>query len=528
MQQGDFGNAKLLILMNEQKERINDITLVDYLYVNDKDGISRINIIPEGVQSFVGTDFSSRDYFKDAKATLQPVFSNGYLGVDGIYRITVAQPIVNRDTGQFLGIVGISMPTVQFFEHYGNVHDVGTQFLVAFDNNANILATPSSNLVGKNFFGEEIQSNFQNNEQQIQDYRDLFNGKSSSSIGDFGRGERIATREAVFVLEKPEYFIAVSTPTATISPQLDDLLFKGTLELFVMLAGALAGVLGLIAFMARWNKTLSEGIKKRTNELDKSNRQLTEANEQLKVHDRLQREFVNISAHELRTPIQPLIGAAELIESQFSEKDKIEVTRPEIEMILRNAKRLERLSSDILQISRIDSGALKLNKENFSLAYIIAEAVKDAKAQSNFDPDKVTITYYPDDIFVLADKEKITQVMTNLITNSIKFTNEGTILVFTQKASDGNTVLVEVKDTGAGIDQEILPKLFEKFVTKSDKGTGIGLYISKKIVEAHGGTIYGGNNLDGIGATFKFTLPLIDERMQERPNPPESAISDPD
>jgi signal transduction histidine kinase len=216
------------------------------------------------------------------------------------------------------------------------------------------------------------------------------------------------------------------------------------------------------------------------------------------------------------------------MESQFSEKDKIEVTRPEIEMILRNAKRLQRLSSDILEISRIESGALKLNKENFSLAYIIAEAVKDAKAQSNFDPDKLTITYYPDDIFVYADKEKITQVMTNLLTNAIKFTNQGTILVSTQKASDGTTLLLEVKDTGSGIDEEILPKLFEKFVTKSEKGTGIGLYISKKIVEAHGGTIFGGNNPDGIGATFKFTLPLVDESIQERPNSTESAISDPD
>jgi signal transduction histidine kinase len=475
-------------------------------------------------RALLGQTFHQEIISKKRKHRCSRFFSNGYLGADGIYRITVAQPIVNRDTGQFLGIVGISIPTVQFFEHYGNVHDVGTQFLVAFDKNANILATPSSELVGKNFFGEDIQSNFQNNEQQIQDYRDLFEGKSSSSIGDFGRGERIATREPIFFLANPEYFIAVSTPTATVSTQLEDLLFKGTLELFVMLAGTIAGVFGLIAFMARWNKTLGEGIKKRTNELNESNSQLTKANEQLKVHDRLQREFVNIAAHELRTPIQPLIGAAELMESQFSEKDKIEVTRPEIEMILRNAKRLERLSSDILEISRIESGALKLNKENFSLAYIIAEAVKDAKAQSNFNPDKLTITYYPDDIFVYADKEKITQVMTNLLTNAIKFTNQGTILVSTQKASDGTTLLLEVKDTGSGIDEEILPKLFEKFVTKSEKGTGIGLYISKKIVEAHGGTIFRGNNPDGIGATFKFTLPLVDESIQERPN----SISDPD
>src|SRR5213593_5262850 len=163
------------------------------------------------------------------------------------------------------------------------------------------------------------------------------------------------------------------------------------------------------------SKKTSELIS-RTEELEISNRNLEKAYEDLKIHEKLQTEFVNIAAHELRTPIQPLLGAAELIESQFQGKDKIEVTHPEIEMILRNAKRLERLSSDILEISRIESGALKLNKENFSLAYIIADAVKDAKAQSNFDPEKLVITYYPDDIFIHADKEKITEVIANLLT----------------------------------------------------------------------------------------------------------------
>jgi signal transduction histidine kinase len=236
-----------------------------------------------------------------------------------------------------------------------------------------------------------------------------------------------------------------------------------------------------------------------------------EANEQLEVHDRLQREFVNVAAHELRTPIQPLLGAAELMESQFNEKDEIRVTRAEIEMILRNARRLERLSSDLLEVSRMESGALKLNREKFSLAYIIAEAVKDAKAQSNFDSDRLSITYHPDDIFVHADREKIGQVIANLITNAIKFTKEGTISISTQRDKDGRTVLVKIRDTGSGIDPEIMSKLFEKFVTRSEKGTGIGLYISKKIVEAHGGIILGENNLDGPGATFRFTIPLSEE-----------------
>ncbi len=157
------------------------------------------------------------------------------------------------------------------------------------------------------------------------------------------------------------------------------------------------------------NESLAESNRQlqiANSKLGEANEQLAQANEQLKVHDKLQNEFINVAAHELRTPIQPLLGAAELLESQFNGKDDIKVTKPEIGMILRNAKRLERLSSDILEISRIESGALKLNKENFSLAYIIADAVKDAKAQSNFDPEKLVITYYPDDIFIHADKKR--------------------------------------------------------------------------------------------------------------------------
>lgn len=512
MQQGDFDNENLLILMNEQKERINEITLVDYLFVNDMDGISRINIVPEGVQSFVGTDFSFREYFTEAKATLQPVFSNGFLGADGIYRITVAQPIINRDNGQFLGIVGISMPTVQFFEHYGNIHNVGAQFLVAFDKNANILATPSSDLVGTNFFGEEIQSNFRNNEQQIQDYRDLFEGKSSSSIGDFGRGERIATREPVFVLGEPEYFIAISTPTATIAPQLEDLLFQGTLELFVMLAGVIAGVLGLIAFMARWNKTLSKGIKERTSELDDSNRQLMEANKKLVSADRMQKEFINIAAHELRTPTQAIMAYAEALQN-----DAIPTGPEDYDAIARNARRLQRLTEDIIDVTRIEGGRLTLKREKFSIDEVIKSAIKDAKSQ---EPNSsVKLVYEPKGLIIEADKDRISQVIYNLLTNAIKFTKEGSVTITTlmahnlQDAEGGQDFLIEVRDSGTGIDADIFPQLFSKFATKSEKGTGLGLFIAKSIAEAHGGTIAARNNEDK-GATFTLRIPMPNGSVQ--------------
>jgi signal transduction histidine kinase len=506
MQQGDYANEELLKLINEQKERINEITLVDYLFVNDKDGISRINIIPEGAQSFVGRDFSSREYFTEAKSTLQPVFSNGYVGADGVYRIAIVQPIVNRQTGEFLGVVGISMPTVQFFEQYGNVHDAGTQFLVAFDKNANILANPSSDLVGKNFFGDEVQSSFQNNEQQIKDYQDLFNGKSSSSIANFGPRERIATREPVLVLGKPEYFITVSTPTSTIAPQIDDLLFKGTLQVFVMIAGVLAGVVGLIMFMARWNKTLSDGIRKRTSELNDSNRRLMESNEKLTNADKMQKEFINIAAHELRTPTQAIMAYAEALQN-----DAIPSGPEDYDAIARNAKRLQRLTEDILDVTRIEVGKLTLKSEKFMIDEVINSAIQDARSQ---EPNSnVKLLFEPKGLVIEADKDRISQVIYNLLTNAMKFTKEGNITIKTSVAPDlenGDSrqdLIIEVSDSGTGIDADIFPRLFNKFATKSEKGTGLGLYITKSIAEAHGGTISARNN-DNKGATFALRIPM--------------------
>ena len=203
-----------------------------------------------------------------------------------------------------------------------------------------------------------------------------------------------------------------------------------------------------------------------------------------------------------------------MIENGFGDKDKVEVTRPEVEMILRNAKRLERLSSDILAISRIDSGSLELYLETFGLSHIIALSVKDVKSQVGFDPEKLEITYRADDIFVSADREKITQVTMNILANAIKFTDRGTIAIETSRVNANKFARVTIKDTGAGIHPEIMPRLFEKFATKSQNGTGIGLYISKKIIEAHGGTIVGGNNSDGSGAFFSFTVPLAHEEQE--------------
>ena len=231
--------------------------------------------------------------------------------------------------------------------------------------------------------------------------------------------------------------------------------------------------------------------------------------EKLQEADRLQREFIHVAAHELRTPIQPILGMAELIEGTLQKKRDSTIKPEEIEMIARNARRLQRLSEDILDIARIESNSLTLHKSLFNLKDLLTLLVEDCRKQIQMDGRDVKIFYQqPDDIKVYADKERIMQVLGNLLSNTLKFTKQGTITIRSEQSDDKSQLTVKVTDTGLGIDHTLLLRLFTKFATKSDKGTGLGLYISKSIVEAHGGRIWAENNTDGKGATFTFTLPI--------------------
>jgi two-component system, OmpR family, sensor histidine kinase VicK len=226
--------------------------------------------------------------------------------------------------------------------------------------------------------------------------------------------------------------------------------------------------------------------------------------EQLEAHDKMQREFVNIASHEMKTPTQAILGYAELLE-RYPEK------REEVYTIKRNAERLQRLTTDILEVARIESQTLRLNKERVNLSEKILNVLKDVKNQiPSSSTLKILFTEPREPIYVQADKLRIYEVIANLLTNAIKFTKEGTInIIANAKNNDSKEVIISIKDTGAGINPEILPRLFTKFATKSDIGTGLGLYISKGIVEAHGGRIWAENNPDGKGATFTFTLPVM-------------------
>jgi signal transduction histidine kinase len=234
----------------------------------------------------------------------------------------------------------------------------------------------------------------------------------------------------------------------------------------------------------------------------------TDLYEQLKVHDKMQKEFINIAAHELRTPIQPILGLSEVLQSKIKDNEQ----RGLIDIILRNAKRLQRLTEDILDITRIESQSLQLKKEKFNLNEIVISVLTEYGSRTG-SKNNVKITFASKgDFIVEGDRGRLGQVLSNIMNNATKFTQEGNIDISLEKLQDDKTVVLSVKDTGSGIDPDIMPRLFTKFATKSHIGTGLGLYISKSIVEAHGGRIWAENNLDGKGATFSFSLPVINKR----------------
>ena len=255
-----------------------------------------------------------------------------------------------------------------------------------------------------------------------------------------------------------------------------------------------------VGFMVYSNRKTSVESFKSIFELLWNERTLNE--ELLKTY-KMQKEFINIVSHEMKTPTQAILGYSELLEQHPENNSEI------IASLKRNASRLQRLTNDILELSRIESQTLRLNKEKVNMNEKIRNVINDVKGQIH-NPDKLKIAFsetkYP--IYVQADKTRLYQVIANLLTNAIKFTEEGTISISTNIKDNNNELIVTVTDTGEGIHSDILPRLFTKFATKSNIGTGLGLYISKNIVASHGGKMWAENNSDGRGATFSFSLPV--------------------
>ena len=271
-------------------------------------------------------------------------------------------------------------------------------------------------------------------------------------------------------------------------------------------------------FESLWNQTeLFEELKKSNRQLANLYKQVIATNKQMKTSSNMQKEFINVAAHELRAPIQPILGLAEVLRQQNQQPDNKEdqmysENNELLNVIIRNARRLQQLTENILDVTKIENNSMELNKEEFILNKAVLESFTDFANQLSKEQKenvKLTVALDEGDILVVADKHRINQVINNLLNNALKFTKQGQITLSTEKEKKyGKEAIVKIQDSGPGIDPDIMPRLFTKFATKSYSGTGLGLFISKSIVETHGGKMWAENNLDGKGATFLFTLPI--------------------
>ena len=257
---------------------------------------------------------------------------------------------------------------------------------------------------------------------------------------------------------------------------------------------------------------------KKQNELKN---ELENANKELKYRDQLKDQFINIAAHELKNPIQPILGLCELLRDRETNIEKDEEI---LDVIIRNSKRLMKLAEDILNVAKIESGTLNINKEKFNFKEMLTEALKDFEQKIVENKKNIKLSYELQDnntgIIIEADRNRLCQVICNLLNNAFNFTNEGSITVIVERkngtSNDNNDqIFVSIRDTGTGIHPEIVPKLFTKFATKSiSNGTGLGLFISKNIIEMHGGRIWAINNSNAYedrkvkGSTFTFSIPI--------------------
>jgi signal transduction histidine kinase/uncharacterized protein YcfL len=386
------------------------------------------------------------------------------------------------------------------------------------DRDGVIIYARNQSLIGNNYMSTEFQSLIPN------DLRESYNkiiekgleGKSLAEDLTYNGSAITLSYEPIVINGKFLWTLYVSFPHQLASNVGSLIAQQNNFStLIVVITGSVT--FGIIYLILSWNKRLEGEVNIRTGELKntnislmKSNELLEEANEQLKVHDKMQKEFINIAAHELRTPIMPILGEVEIIEEDLDPKTKtVKVEEEQIQLIIRNAKRLDRLASDILDVTKIESNSLKLEKSYFNLNDILSNSIRDIQNQVSSEDvgtKNIKIFYEPVDITIHGDKERINQVVSNLLSNALKFTCEGFIKIKIENAN--NSVIVSVEDSGSGIHPEIFPRLFCKFATKSDKGTGLGLYISKNVIDAHGGRIWAQNNRTGMGATFFFSLPL--------------------
>ena len=532
-----------------------------YMWLDNEGKIVWVSNMNESAyQKYRGTDLSYRDYFYVPKQTLSTYYSNVIDSNDNIPRLFISYPIlknmsVSREYAQFDGIItaGIRVDSLGMFLQSTLPSKYNSSIGFVGENGTILYASANRSLIGLNAFGDEFQATLPSVA------RDSFNTflqesliKSMPNVYDLEyQRNTISIANTPIILDNHNLGTLYVSAPHTLAESVRNITDQQTL-ISTIIYGIIALIALGIAFVILTSKRrLQAALKRKTidlkNTIDKLrrsnemllttqqtlttvNKDLQQANEQLKQHDKMQQDFINTAAHELRTPTQSIIGYTELLQysDEFEKYKDSGILHESIQAIGRNAVRLKDLTNAMLDVARIESGTLKLKKETVNLNVKVKNVIREISTTNRLLREKnLSLIFVNEEnndnsqYYVNADKSRIFQVISNLIDNAIKFSDkDGKILVSIKKmvvpsGSDNiqdkkeEQAVIRIKDNGRGIDPWMQSRLFTKFATKSDFGTGLGLFIAKNIVEAHGGRIWADNNAQGNGATFEFSLPVI-------------------
>ena len=520
----EYDLEKSKILLSTAQGSTEDIVDSYYWFDNNGTNIWSSSFKNDTIEErFNGFSIASHAYFKEVKDTLAPVYGDTQEWVDLQPKIFIVYPILDTDNSTvtennvnqiFKGVVLATInPNVLGLILNNQLSPLTSANISLVNSNGLMILKGTPEYFGINLLDPTAKSL---SEQFVTDNRDASNlieeirsallNSRTFSIDVVASGQDLTVAYSPVLLDgKRLLTIILALPHIPEASVENLVLLQRNFGLAAMVT------IGIISFgifygVTNWHKEMRKQVQKHKLELE-------ETAEKLAIIDQGQKEFIDIAAHEFRTPIQSVLGYSEFIRSSLVNFDDY------FDNLFKNAKRLEKITNDILDVSRIDSENFELSKINFDLNDTIKKIVGnhekealDKKVKIIFEPKKEEIKT------ISADESKILQVIDNLLSNALDFTKDGTITIkvydLSIRSDDKDnsetqeSIAIEVKDTGSGINEEIMSRLFEKFSRRADSGAGLGLYIAKKIVDMHGGKIWAQNNRGSKGATFTFTLPL--------------------
>ena len=525
----EYDLEKSKILLSTAQGSTEDIVDSYYWFDNNGTNIWSSSFKNDTIEErFNGFSIASHAYFKEVKDTLAPVYGDTQEWVDLQPKIFIVYPILDTDNSTvtennvnqiFKGVVLATInPNVLGLILNNQLSPLTSANISLVNSNGLMILKGTPEYFGINLLDPTAKSL---SEQFVTDNRDASNlieeirsallNSRTFSIDVVASGQDLTVAYSPVLLDgKRLLTIILALPHIPEASVENLVLLQRNFGLAAMVT------IGIISFgifygVTNWHKEMRKQVQKHKLELE-------ETAEKLAIIDQGQKEFIDIAAHEFRTPIQSVLGYSEFIRSSLVNFDDY------FDNLFKNAKRLEKITNDILDVSKIDSENFELSKINFDLNDTIKKIVGnhekealDKKVKIIFEPNKEEIKT------ISADESKILQVIDNLLSNALDFTKDGTITIkvydLSIRSDDKDnsetqeSIAIEVKDTGSGINEEIMSRLFEKFSRRADSGAGLGLYIAKKIVDMHGGKIWAQNNRGSKGATFTFTLPLNEQTM---------------